>query len=434
VKSTNAQPIFAGISLFPHRKGQQWYPTCGFKKVALIHGAVQQSYRPTIKLLNYSRHQEKGGTPLNTLRDVTETEGLKVLDFLTRKSENILKKQGFNSQGVPEVNCAAIEQISDPVYLKSEALQPALDAVCAEMEQKGLPAAAIEKVKKTVTDDKTYEQTAHSVYIHIDDVGVKEQKPHRDKKNVAQETTDSATDLLNKKHLFNQDDSEKPAHPTVQNTVARIEHAGKGFTLTGRSISEVLIFVLAFLLNNGLHQHQMKICTDGLRSLQNAILRFFSWHPHFGLLLDWFHLAKKFKEELSSACTGREIRNYHLKQLVTLLWFGLTEEATSYLAAMPATDLKAHKPIERLINYLERNRREIPCYAMRSQLKLPNSSNPVERCNHQVTARRQKHQGMSWSEKGSYALTALSAVTVNHATQEWVENRTLPFVLVSKAA
>ena len=69
---------------------------------------------------------------------------------------------------------------------------------------------------------------------------------------------------------------------------------------------------------------------------------------------------------------------------------------------------------------------------MRRKLKLPNSSNPVERCNNLVTARRQKHHGMSWSKNGSYALTALSAVTLNNATVQWVEHRTLPLTWVKK--
>jgi hypothetical protein len=232
----------------------------------------------------------------------------------------------------------------------------------------------------------------------------------------------------------NPEDATKAKRPMVENTVARIEHADKGFTLTGRSVTEVLRFVLAFLLNNGLLGLNIKVCTDGLRSLQNAILLFFSWHPHLSLLLDWFHLVKKFKEDLSLACQGREIRNKHLKPLLTLLWFGLIDQAQVYLAAIPVADLKDSQVIERLRAYLERNRQWIPCYAMRSKLMLPNSSNPVERCNNQVTARRQKHQGMSWSENGSYAVTALNAVTVNRATKQWVEKRTIPFVLVAKAA
>ena len=64
-----------------------------------------------------------------------------------------------------------------------------------------------------------------------------------------------------------------------------------------------------------------------------------------------------------------------------------------------------------------------PC----SKLKLRNSSNPVGRYNILVTDRRQKHQRMRWSENGSYALTALNAVTINNATKQWTEDRVIPF-------
>jgi len=194
------------------------------------------------------------------------------------------------------------------------------------------------------------------------------------------------------------------------------------------------MFVLAFLLNNGLLGLNIKVCTDGKRSLQDAIVSFFSWHKSLSMLLDWFHLVKKFKEDLSLACKGREIRNRHLKQLLTLLWFGLIDNALAYLAAIPATDIKNREAIERLKGYLVRNRKWIPCYAMRSKLKLRNSSNPVERYNNLVTARRQKHHGMSWSENGSYALTALNAVTINNVTKQWTEDRVIPFTWATKAA
>jgi hypothetical protein len=419
----NKKPLFTGTGLFPKCKGRQWYPTSGFKEIALIYGAAQRSYRQTIKVFNHSRRQEIGGTPLNTLCDVTQAEGLKVLDFLTRKTESTLKKQGFNSAGVPGADCVVIKQIPDAVYLKKKGLQPALIAVCEDMAKKGLSAEDIDKVQKANADDnKCYEKAEQCVYVHIDDVGVKEQKQHRGKKGAT-----NVPDVIQK-------EATKDKRPTVQNTVARIEHTGKGFTLTGRSVAEILTFVLAFLLNNALLGLNIKVCTDGQRCLQDAIVSFFSWHRHLTLLLDWFHLVKKFKEDLSLACKGREIRNRYLKQLLTLLWFGLVDKAQGYLAAIPATDIKDTKAIARLRAYLERNRKWIPCYAMRSKLKLPNSSNPVERCNNLVTAKRQKHHGMSWSENGSYALTSLNAVTVNSATRQWVENRTIPFVLVAKAA
>ena len=218
----------------------------------------------------------------------------------------------------------------------------------------------------------------------------------------------------------------------VQNTVAHLKNANQCFTLTGRSVAEVLRFVLGFLLNNALLGLNLKVGIDGQRSLQDAILRFFSWHPHLTWLLDGFPVVKKSKEDWSLAGQGREIRNRHLKNLLTLRWFGWVDQAQAYWAAITATDLKDDQAIARLIADLERNRQWIPCYAMRSKLGLPNSSNPAERCNHWVTAKRQKHHGMSGSENGSYALTSLAAVTINNATRPWIENRTIPFTWVVK--
>ncbi len=79
------------------------------------------------------------------------------------------------------------------------------------------------------------------------------------------------------------------------------------------------------------------------------------------LLLDWYHLVKKFKEDLSLACRGRTIRNQHLRPLIRYLWYGLVTEAQQYLATIPASDLKDTAPIERLQQYLDRNDNAIPC-------------------------------------------------------------------------
>jgi len=420
VKGEDEKPRFEGIELFPKRHGRQWYQTSGFKEIALLCGAAQRSYRQTTQVFNRSRHQESGGTPLNTLRDGAQAEGLKVIDFLTRKSQSVLKEHGFAPHGMPVAGGAAIQQLKEPAYFEEKALQPALAAVGEDMGKKGFSAVDVEQARETLGAKKTYEQAVQCVYIHIDDVGVKEQKPHRNKQGAA------------KAPIADQNDPAKRKRPMVQNTVAHIKNANKSFTLTGRSVAEVLLFVLGFLLNNALLGLHLKIGIDGQRSLQDAILRFFSWHPQLTLLLDWFHVVKKFKEDLSLACKGREIRNHHLKKLLTLLWFGLVDKAQAYLAAMAATDLKDDQAIARLIAYLERNRKWLPCYAMRSKLGLPNSSNPAERCNNLVTAKRQKHHGMSWSEKGSYALTSLAAVTINDATRQWIKNRTIPFTWVVK--
>ncbi len=121
--------------------------------------------------------------------------------------------------------------------------------------------------------------------------------------------------------------AEKHRRPSVQNTVARIEHSGKGLTLTGKGVLPVLCFVLGFLLENTLMGRGLVFITEAQRSLQKAIVSFFSWLPCRLVLLDGYHLVKKFREELSLACTGRELRNGHLRQLLPLLWLGLQDQA-----------------------------------------------------------------------------------------------------------
>ncbi len=414
--------MFEGTSLFPSRQGKQWYQTSGFKEMAILNGAAQRSYRETVRVFNRLRRQERGGTALNTLRDGAEAEGLKVIDFLERKSQRILRAHGFDAQGVPERQFPERGQTADttPGVLEPESVSRGLNTVCQAMQKREMSEEAVVEVREKAAE-RLYENPDETVHIYLDDVGVKEQKEHR-------------TDKAHQDPVEVCLPPQKNQRPSVQNTVARIEHSGKGLTLTGKGVLQVLCFVLGFLLENTLMGLRLVVITDGQRSLQKAIASFFSWLPYKLVLLDWYHLVKKFREELSLACQGRELRNQHLRQLLPLLWFGLVDQAMDYLHHLPATQIKNAKAVKRLLGYLERNHQAIPCYALRSQLKLPNSSSPVERSNNLVTSRRQKHNGMSWSKHGSYALTALNAVVVNDGVQQWVRERTVPFKLVPRAA
>jgi hypothetical protein len=419
--------VFAGSQLWPTRQGRHGYPTAGFKELTLMMGVTQRRYRKAASHSNRSRRQVVGGTPWTTLRDGAEREGLQVIQFLERHSAEVLKAHHFTEDGAPQENCPWVREAEQgrPATLPAAVVNQALGSVGHAMRRRGLAEELLVEVTQQcrVAD---YEHSGETVNISMDDVGVKEQQENRINKVVAAPAEGSV-----------RLDSQPPAtnqRPTVQNTVAQIERPGPRFTLTGSSVFQVLRFVLAFLLNNSLLTQRLRFFTDGQRSLQGAILAFFGWHPAVSLLLDWFHLVKKFKEELSLACCGREIRNRHLRALLGLLWVGLLDRAQAYLRALPSAELKNTAPIERLIHYLERNRPWIPCYALRRQLGLPNSSNPVERANNLVTSNRQKHKGMSWSEAGSYALTALSAVVLNGSAKTWVWNGVIPVKFAAKAA
>jgi hypothetical protein len=432
--------VLAGCQLWPSCAGRQWYPTAGFKELAWLTGATQRSYRQTVEHFNRSRHQEVGGTPLNSLRDGAEREGGKVIEFLDCHSEKVLSAHQFDPVGRPAASAPLVGELEsfEPTRLSDPTVDQALAAVEQAMRQRGLAEELIEEVKQQ-SHGADYEQRHDTVNIAVDDVGVKEQKAERVRQG-GRSATDTvvATEAVVEPVVVNEPLT-PPApttnqRPTVHNTVAQIERPGQRFTLTGGSVGQVLRFVLAFLLTNGLLAQRLRFFTDGQRSLQGAILTFFSWHPAASLILDWFHLVKKFKEQLSLACRGRAIRNRHLQVLLGLLWFGLLDRAQDYLRSIASSELKDTASIERLIGYLERNRSNIPCYALRRQLALPNSSNPVERANNLVTSNRQKHHGMSWSKQGSHALTALSTVVLNGATRAWVRNRIVPFKFVAKAA
>ena len=429
-----------GESYFPKRRAREWHKTEGFREEALCLEASQRSCRNNAGHLNRYRRQWQEGTPVTTLQDNAQKEGARVLDFLERHSQTVLQAHGFDGQGQPnEVALAPIKAGADR-RLEAGKVEKELTAVCQEMAKRGFsPAEVVAACSQGA--EAVYEDPAHCVNVFVDDVDVKKQKAHRRRSTAAapeavatsQGIDSPEADVLDNPPLAGASGAGK-SRPKVANTVARIEQGSKRFTLSGSSLGQVLRFVLAFLLHNELLGGRLHVFTDGYKSLQKTTMAFFAWHPRLWLVLDWYHLVKKFKEDLSRACRGRALRNQHLHPLVRFLWYGMVTEARQYLQTIPAEDLKDTASIERLENYLERNENSIPCYALRRRLGLPNGSSRVESANNEVTARRQKRNGMSWSKAGSHALTALSVLVCNCCQPVWVREYTIPLRFVDKAA
>jgi len=83
---------------------------------------------------------------------------------------------------------------------------------------------------------------------------------------------------------------------------------------------------------------------------------------------------------------------------------------------------------------LERVQHTIPCYALRKQLGLRNSSNIGEKANDMIVSNRQKHNGMSRSNNGSVAFATVSAAFRNNEVNNWVHYRDIDFALKDTAA
>ena len=128
----------------------------------------------------------------------------------------------------------------------------------------------------------SYEDPSGQVYTSMDGVGVKQQRSER------------RPDPPPKR---------RRKHPKeyVYSTLAQVDHDDGSYVLVGSHTLDVLRLLLAFLLDNGLWKHGLTFLTDGQKTLQGAILRAFCWWGNVRLILDWYHLDKKGKEELKNS-------------------------------------------------------------------------------------------------------------------------------------
>ena len=381
---------------FPTLHAQEWYRTTGFKEVAMAYGSTEKSYRKTTALINRVRYQEDA-TPSRTLRENTESEGQKIMAHMEQQATTILQEYGFTTEGTPTEE-AAEHSDKTLVTLPLEQVTSAIRACAPEPEW----------VAEMEDNPVSYEDSTHSAGVSLDDVCVKRQKA----------TRSESEELV--------EESKR-----VYNTIAHIAHADKSYIINGQGVANVLRLVLAFLLRSHLLMYNLLFFVDGQRALYTTILSAFAWLTSFQIVLDWYHLKKRCKEQLSMALKGRVIRNALLDELLPCLWHGCVDRAIALLQSVDPTNIKNQKALTALIGYLERNRPYIPCYSVRKHLGLRNSSNRGEKANDLVVSDRQKHNGMSWSKPGSVALATVTALVRNKEYRQWFRTGTLSFGFAS---
>jgi len=369
----------------------------GFKELAYIYGDTNESFRKTAALINRIRHQQQGGTPSRTLQESTEREGQQILDYVKDQSNRILEQNGFSEDGQYQGNNTEYFQAA-PVLLPSADIIKAANQCSDDFDKAQL-----------LSNPVDYEDPKTTTNIAIDDVNVKRQNSSRPR----------------------QEDSEEQKRKYAHNTIAHIENGEEKYTLNGENTKSVLFFIMAFCFNNNLIGTRLQFFTDGHTFLNKAILKALSWYSNIGIILDWYHLRKKCKEKLSMAMRGSVIRNQVLERLMPMLWYGLTERAIGFLDETEANLIKNQARMAELISYLQRNKPYIPCYEIRKQLGLKNSSAIGEKMNDLVVAERQKHNGMSWSKEGSVALASITAMKRNNESRKWFVEKELNYRLAS---
>ncbi len=394
------------VDIFPKIGPKEMFQTAcfdGFK----LKLASYLPYRKTEEILNRIRWQDDEEIIKHrTIGDAVAREGAEIIDYIDAKAKQILVQNHFDvKSGNPDQGYAVGKDIECPKIhmIPLDQVKQAIDEYNSGKEkEQQIDEAQINEV---------FEDVTHSVNISVDDVGVTEQKESgRSKDSPPSES----------KHY-------------VKNTVIHIQQGISKYILDGLGMRGMLIILTAFLLNNELFTNKTIVFfADGADTIKNGIKDIFGWRP-YRIILDWYHLRKKCKERLSMGMNGRVVRNMVLKKLISLLWLGKVDVAVEYLRNLDGNMVRKISEIELLIAYFERNKNNIPCYALRKKLGLRVSSNRGEKANDLVVAQRQKHNGMSWSKSGSSGLANIRTLFLNKEDENWITNRKLEFKLVSSA-
>ncbi len=130
------------------------------------------------------------------------------------------------------------------------------------------------------------------------------------------------------------------------------------------------------------------------------------------LLLDWSHVHQRCRPVSTQVCRAKATRLRFVRTTTRLLWRGAVDGARAVAAEIRAC-AKATGPLDQWIHYLDARRPLIPCYRDRHRQRQSSGSGHAEKANDLLVARRQKNQGMHWSEETSVSLLRLRTLRLN---------------------
>jgi hypothetical protein len=346
------------------------------------------------------RQEKRDRVQSRTIANLVEREGKLIQEQIEKKAARILESNGFSSEGKLIEHEKAFESIAGDTFLPQE-------TVCKMIEEFNTGKEKEQQIDLSSLHETFEDPQRVKANISLDGVCCKKQKAEGRKKG----------------------SPPKEKREMVNNTVAHIQNgASKTYTLNTSTLAQMMIIMLAFFFYNDLLSQSGPVVffTDGARDLRLAIQNTFSFLS-FKIILDWYHLEKKCKDLLSMAINGKQVKQQTLTSLLAWLWLGKVDRAMNVLTDLSEEAIKNKKELNNLINYFDRNRDCIPCYALRQKLGLRISSNPVEKANDVVVSTRQKHNGMSWSASGSTSLATLTAVRRNGEDHHWLLKHDISF-------
>ena len=185
---------------------------------------------------------------------------------------------------------------------------------------------------------------------------------------------------------------------------------------------------LLLLLCGGINS-KLTLLGDGARWIARFFTEWLSSWTATEMILDWYHLAKKCSDFASMICRGSLARKKLLGQLFYYLWRGETQHVLSILQDY-RSQAKNVEVLDSLIEYLTDRLLFLPNYKQRRENRQFIGSGFVEKANDLIVSRRQKNQGMHWSQDVSDGLAALKTIMLNQGwDQYWQQSKVLSLAI-----
>lgn len=153
---------------------------------------------------------------------------------------------------------------------------------------------------------------------------------------------------------------------------------------------------------------QVVAITDGAKCIRVDLAAIFGQGVR--VILDWYHLDKRVYSLLSMAAHSMKEREEWEKQVDAFLWRGQVEQARNFLLSLSPSNKTAMKD---LVTYLDKHEVEIIDYERRQKAGKDIGSGRMEKAVDQVVGKRQKGNGMSWTQIGTRALALLKVAELN---------------------
>lgn len=268
-------------------------------------------------------------------------------------------------------------------------------------------AAVPELTLSVCADIDLYDAQQEEVLLFDDGIGVKAQKPQR-QKQMAQ----GAPPEAQQRHRIISD------VVVLQTAIGAFEYLSAPIAADGRisiAIEQVVQAQLQHHYAGRSSPLPLVILSDGATMIRAR------WSQTFGagvvILLDWYHLSKKLRDLMAMIARSKAEKIIHLKALFANLWHGRTSVALDYLRQQVVP--RHQEKWQELIGYLEKHAHEIVDYERRRQVGKAIGSGRVEKAVDQVIGQRQKRKGSSWRPQGSRALALLKVLELNGQWQQF---------------